>query len=80
MQLEKFNILPTTDKEAAVWKFGLLMDNISVGHLTCDIYQVFDFYVGIYYEMDDIAKAGVVARPSRKQLPPITDPAMIACN
>ncbi|HZG23358.1 MAG TPA: hypothetical protein VEZ17_02200 [Chitinophagaceae bacterium] len=71
MQLEKFNFLTIPAKEEAVWKYGIFIDNFSIGYLTCDIYQMFDFYVGMYYEMNSNEKAGVVARFSRDQLPPI---------
>ena len=71
MELEQFDLLAKADKEHAVSTHGMFLKNVNIGHLTCDMYQLFDFYVGLYHELYTSSNSGIVARAALDQLPPL---------
>jgi hypothetical protein len=52
-----------------VWKHGTYLSNHQVGYLICDVYQVFNFYVAIYFELHQFRTAGIIAKGSKQEFP-----------
>ena len=75
MQLEQFNLLMPAAQEDAVWKYGIFLENTEHEDSTCEVYQVFDFYVGLYYRLHTSVIPGIIAKPSRALLPSLGKPA-----
>jgi hypothetical protein len=69
MLLQEFILLRTKNQEEAVWKHGTYLSNHQKGYLNCDVYQVFDFYVGVYFEIQQFRLAGIIAKASISEIP-----------
>jgi hypothetical protein len=69
MELQQFNNLMPAAQEDAVWKYGIFLENTEQEDSNCEVYQVFDFFVGLYYQLHTSVIPVIIARPSRAQLP-----------
>ena len=49
MTLDKFNLLNEDEKSNVLWLKGSLVDIIRKDHITVLLYQLYGFYVELYY-------------------------------
>jgi hypothetical protein len=80
MELGEFNNLGAADKENAVLKYGEAINEYTFGEITCNVFKLFDFYVGLYCELSEAPRLAIVARASQDHLPPIRSMAKISEN
>jgi hypothetical protein len=69
MRIHQFELLDDCEKEEVVWKFGTFIANFDEGNDLCDVYELFDFYVGFCYKLDKDEKATIITHIYADQLP-----------
>ena len=66
-------MLNDCDKEEEVWRNCTFLENFDEGNDMCDVYELFDFYVGFCYKLNKHDKATIIAHIYADQLPAIVN-------
>ncbi|MEO5996900.1 MAG: hypothetical protein ABIQ00_09435 [Chitinophagaceae bacterium] len=69
MIIQEFKNLKDIEKEKVVWFHGKLLTNLTFDNQVCDIYQLFDFYVSLSYDVKNTLKALICSQVYPEMLP-----------
>jgi hypothetical protein len=65
MQLEQFIKLSVGGRQRAILRYGTFIENLVKGTSCCDVYKMSDFYVGVYFPLNEnVAPTISLAVPS----------------
>jgi hypothetical protein len=68
MKLEQFLSLEDSNKENAIYRYGIFLENHQGRGIVCDVYKMFDFYVTLHFQRGKHERATITASTSRQQL------------
>ena len=68
MKIEQFLALEDSNKENAIFRYGIFLENRQDKEIVCDVYQMFDFYVTIHFRKGRNERATFTASMSRQEL------------
>jgi hypothetical protein len=61
MQIQVFDSLSLPEKQKYIWQHGVFSSSYDNGSDMCDVYELYSFYVAVYYKMNFERKGKIVS-------------------
>ena len=72
MLIQDFELLTVAEKETVIWEYAQFLVNFDQDNILCDVYELFDFYVSLSYQLNRNEKAEIAAALHPNDLPYMT--------
>ena len=69
MLIQHFSSLNPADQENVIWNHGILLANYDEGNFTSDVYQMFNFYTSVSFDIRGNVGSSVAVNILRAELP-----------